>query len=118
MERCATVGSGVQHWCGSEGGGAAVREVAGGGRAWRCGGAAARAVAGALAGRQACLYWGRVREIEKGKREPRRRPLLGPAAPCAMARRCRAVICGAAGLGHVTGRYHGGSLAAPPCMAQ
>ena len=34
---------------------------------------------------------------EKGKRMPRRGPLLGPAAPCAMARRCRTMICGAAG---------------------
>ena len=82
--------------------------------AWRSG----EGGGGHAGGPRACLYWSRVREIEKGKREPRRGPLLGPAAPCAMACLCRAVICGAAELGHVAGRCHGGSLAAPPCMAR
>ena len=61
---------------------------------------------------------GRVKGKERnGEREARRGPLLGPAAPWAMAWLCRAVICGAAELGHVTGRCHGDSLAVPPCIA-
>jgi hypothetical protein len=88
--------------------------------------AAAGGGAGDWRGRLASGGGGRVkgkeRNGEREKRRPPRGPLLGPATPCSMARRCRAKICGPAELGHVTGqrpgRCHGGSLAAPPCMAR
>jgi len=51
----------------------------------------------------ASVWRRRTRERERKEwreREPRRGPLLGPAALCAMARRFRAVICGAAGPPH------------------